>query len=256
MPSCLIVTAYYRSPAKHTVNQYHFWMGHFLKTINNPLVIFCDQQSVEQIIELRKEFLDKTWIYVLPFQELYCSNINWTKDWQRDRERSIHNPNLYIIWNEKSAFVHRAMLKHPDYDFYMWCDIGCFRSSEEMHLFAKEWPSQSFLNRAVKNKMYFLQIEDFKAGELNILGNGLTASFEEVNRIGGTIFLGHKEMIEGWFNVYYHYLHKYIANDYFAGKDQNILATIYAAHPEIFHLVRPVPGAGNPWFYLQRYFLG
>ena len=255
MPTCLIVTAYYRFPSKHSSHSYDEWMKNFLTTIDNPLLVFCEEESVAKITQWRAAFPTKTWIFVLPFRNLHCQKIDWQKDWKRDVEQKIHNPNLYIIWNEKAAFLHRAMLLHAQYDFYMWCDIGCFRSAAEMDLFRGEWPSQSFLAKADKNKMYFLNIEPFQAGELELLPHGLTRSFENVNRIGGTIFLGSKAACENWVLVYYDYLQKYIDHDYFAGKDQNILASIYAAHPELFHLVTPKAGEGNPWFYLQRYFL-
>lgn len=255
-PSCLIVTAYYQFPSKHSLHNYDQWMKNFLTTIKNPLLIFCDAASEARIKEYRAAFMATTYIFVLPLEKLHCASIDWTKDWQRDTERRIHNPNLYIIWNEKSLFVYRAMVLQPLFDYYMWCDMGCFREASEMHLFREPWPSSGFLRSAKKDKMYFLNIEDFQAGELNVLENGLTRSFEGKNRIGGTIFLGHKDIFVVWVNTYYTFLEKYIAQDYFAGKDQNIMATIYAVHPELFELVKPVAGEGNPWFYLQRYFLG
>jgi hypothetical protein len=255
-PSCLIVTAYYQFPSKHSLVSYDQWMKNFLMTISNPMLIFCDAASEERIKQYRAAFMKTTWIFVLPLEKLHCSSIDWNKDWQRDTERGIHNPNLYIIWNEKSLFVYRAMVLQPHFDYYMWCDMGCFREASEMHMFTQEWPSLRFLKQAKKDRMYFLNIQEFQAGELEVLENGLTRSFEGKNRIGGTIFLGHKDIFIEWINVYYRFLEQYIAQDYFAGKDQNIMATVYAVHPELFELVRPVVGEGNPWFYLQRYFLG
>jgi len=259
---CTIVTCYYRSPAKHSNANYDQWMHNFLTTVKNPMVIFCDEESFEQITALRATLEDITKIYILPLDETVCgrSTIDaiWAKDWQRDIERAIHNPNLYIIWNEKSMFVFRAMARDPfNTEFFCWCDIGCFRDArpEELNLFQKEWPSRAFLEQARKDKMYFLNITPFEASDLMVLENGLTQSFERVTRIGATIFLGHRNVFEQWVHLYYKTLDNYIVNDYFAGKDQNIIATMYVLYPEIFKLVTPVPGEGNPWFYLQRHFL-
>jgi hypothetical protein len=180
----------------------------------------------------------------------------WQKDIQRDVERSIHNPNLYIIWNEKSMFVQRAMSLNPfDTEFFMWCDIGCFRNAEEIPLFQKEWPSKDFLRSARRDKMYFLNITPFEERDFTVLANGLTRSFEYDTRIGATMFLGHKDIFETWIELFYKYMNVYMVKDYFTGKDQNIIATMYVLHPELFRLVHPVEGQGNPWFYLQRFFL-
>jgi hypothetical protein len=256
---CTIVTCYYKFPSKHSYENYDAWMTNFLSTVENEMIIFCDPESFSKVEALRKPFEDLTDIFVIPLEETYCGlpvyQEIWKKDWQRDTEKFIHNPNLYIIWNEKAMFMQRAIQVNPfETNFFMWCDIGCFRSKEDMHLFST-WPSQEFLNNAKKDKMYFLNIEPFKEGDLDILPNKLTKSFEGKNRIGGTIFFGHKDICVPWIEKYYYYMNVYMENNYFAGKDQNILATFYAAHPEMFELVQPQPNEGDPWFYLQRYFL-
>ncbi len=260
-PRCTIVTCYYRSPSKHSLEAYDAWMTNFLTTVDNEMIIFCDQESYEQIMTLRKPFEDKTEVFIFPLEDTYCGNSHympyWQKDIQRDIERSIHNTNLYIIWNEKSMFVQRAMSINPfETDFFMWCDIGCFRNSEEMPLFQKEWPSAEFLRTARKDKMYFLNITPFEGRDFTVLSNGLTRSFEYDTRIGATMFLGHKDIFETWIELFYKYMNLYMQNNYFAGKDQNIIASMYVLHPEIFRLVSPAEGQGNPWFYLQRFFLG
>lgn len=256
---CTIVTCYYRSPSKHSYEEYDQWMENFLTTVENEMVIFCDEGSFEKIKKLREPFEEITMIYVLPLEETYCGNPHyqnvWNKDWQRDIERHIHHPNLYIIWNEKSMFVHRAMTLNPFHtEFFCWCDMGCFRSKEDLSLF-HQWPSHAFLESASKDHMYFLNITPFEERDFETYSNGLTRSFERVTRIGATIFLGHVSIFERWIETFYKYMNDYITNNYFAGKDQNIIASIYVLHPTLFKLIRPVQGQGDPWFYLQRYFL-
>jgi hypothetical protein len=257
---CTIVTCYYRSPAKHTNTQYDEWMENFLTTVENEMVIFCDEESFNKVMILRKDFEDITQVYIMPLNETYCGNENyqklWKKDWERDIERGIHNPNLYMIWNEKAMFVYRVMQINPfNTEFFCWCDIGCFRNKEDLILFKNGWPRTEFLKTAQKDKMYFLNITPFEEGDFKKYPNGLTRSFEQVTRIGATIFLGHYNIFETYVEKFYKYMNDYISKDYFAGKDQNIIATLYVMHPELFKLVRPVQGEGDPWFYLQRHFL-
>lgn len=256
---CTIVTCYYRSPAKHSTDDYDKWMTNFLTTVNNEMVIFCDEASFVQIQTLRKQFAEITKIIVLPLTETYCCQEQfipyWIKDWHRDIEKHIHHPNLYVIWNEKSMFVQRVMEMNPfQTDFYCWCDIGCFRDKENVDLF-RSWPSNDFLQSANHDKMYFLNITPFEEEDFKIYPSGLTRSFKTVTRIGATIFLGHHTIFKKWIQVFYNYMNRYMINDYFTGKDQNIIASIYVLHPELFKLIRPVQGEGDPWFYLQRYFL-
>lgn len=257
---CTIVSCYYKSPAKHSTSEYDEWMANFLTTVENEMIIFCDEESYEKIMTLRKDFQEITFVYVLPLEETYCGNPHykevWMKDWQRDIEHSIHHPNLYNIWNEKSMFVYRIMQLNPfNTDFFCWCDIGCFRNKNDLHLFKNGWPSSTFLSTAAKDKMYFLNITPFEESDFEKQANGLSRSFEYDTRIGATIFLGHRFIFEKWVEYFYKYMNDYITKDYFAGKDQNIIATIYVLHQEIFKLIRPAANEGDPWFYLQRYFL-
>lgn len=257
---CTIVTCYYRSPAKHSIQQYDEWMENFLTTVNNEMIIFCDEESFERIKMYRKEYESKTQIYIVPLYDTYCGDSSkhefWIREWQRDIEQRIHHPNLYIIWNEKAKFVERAMDSNPfKTEFFCWCDIGCFRNKGDLQLFEKEWPSSSFLESAERDKMYFLNITPFQEKDYEIYENGLTRSFERVTRIGATMFLGHRTIFKQWITLFYQTMDHYIQENYFAGKDQNIIATMYILYPYLFRLIQPIQGEGDPWFYLQRHFL-
>ena len=256
--TCTIVTCYYKFPSKHSFENYDKWMSNFLITIDNPMVIFCDNTMISKIKELRKHFESKTYIICLPFHETYCAQEKymnyWKKDWERDIEKHLHNPNLYIVWNEKCKFVEKSIQLNPfNTNFFMWCDMGCFRSKEDLKLF-KQWPAVSFLNRARTDKMYFLNIVPFQSNDFVLLPNQLSRSFEREARIGGTIFLGHKDAFLKYINLFYETMDLYIQHNYFTGKDQNIIATCYIKNPELFELILPKINEGDPWFYLQRYF--
>jgi hypothetical protein len=258
--SCTIVTAYFRSPSKYNTASYDEWITNFLTTIDNEMVIFCDKESFQFISKLRMPFANKTRVVIIELEALYCNRSEfleyWKKDIIRDHEKDIHNINLYIIWNEKPFFVHKVIEKNPfNSEFFMWCDIGCFRYKEELSLFKRDFPSKQFLNTAKKDKMYFLNIFPFQKNDFEVMSNGLTREFRYVNRIGGTMFIGHKDIFKKYIDMYNTHMIAYMNNDYFTGKDQNIMATIYVLHPELFELVTPVDGEGNPWFYLQRFLL-
>lgn len=259
--TCTLVTCYYKFPSKHSFQKYDEWMANFLQNVATPIVIFCEQEYVSKFTELRRAFMEMTEIVVMPWENMMCASKEyaeyWNKDYRRDPERHIHNPRLYTVWNEKTSMVHKAMQMNCfNTEFYCWCDIGCFRSKEDVQLF-ESWPSGDFLKCAKRDRMYLLNIEPFCHGETDILSNGLTHPFVGKNRIGGTIFLGHCSVWPLWFHAYYTTLQLYLKNDYFSGKDQNIMGTVVAKFPDLVQLVRPTGKAedGDPWFYLQRYFL-
>lgn len=261
MSNCTIVTCYYRFPSKHTFSQYDEWMTNFLTTVDTNMVIYCDADWAEKLRMLRYKFASKTHIIIYNIPEMRCASQEiltyWERDWRRDPEQHYHNPLLYILWNEKTEMVKRAIDANPfNTEFFCWCDIGCFRSTEQMHMFT-EWPASSFLNTASRDKMYMLNIEPFQHGDQNVEPNGLTKPFTHKARIGGTIFLGHISTWHTWHQVYYDVMKQYMKCDYFTGKDQNIMATIASLYPMLVRLVRPTYDAcdGDPWFYLQRYFL-
>lgn len=259
--SCTIVTCYYRFPSKHTFEEYDAWMRNFLCNVDQNMVIYCEQDWVDRLQELRKEFAQKTHIIVLPWAEMRCAAETmlayFRKDWARDHEQSYHNPLLYILWNEKTDMVRRAISTNPfSSEYFCWCDIGCFRKSEEMEMF-QNWPSSNFLSTAYTDKMYMLNIHPFDEDDHVVLSNGLTRCFRHKTRIGGTIFLGHRNAWNAWHTAYYNTMDSYMRHDYFAGKDQNIMASVAVLYPSLVYLVEPShnPCDGDPWFYLQRYFM-
>lgn len=261
MSSCTIVTCYYRFPSKHSYHDYDTWMTNFLTTVDTPIVIYCDHDWVDRLRDLRKGFEHKTHIIPLTWDGMRCGSDNmmqyWKKDLERDHEKSYHNQLLYVLWNEKSEMVKRVIDVNPfGTDFFCWCDIGCFRTRDNIETF-KHWPARSFLESAVKDKMYVLNIEPFEKEDYNVLPNGLSQTFQYKQRIGGTIFLGSATVWTEWHRLYYDTMDKYMQEDYFAGKDQNIMASVAVMYPNIVQMVTPTraPYDGDPWFYLQRYFL-
>lgn len=259
---CTIVTCYYRFPSKHSFEEYDQWMTNFLTTVETPMVIYTDGQSIEKIKRLRQWAEDKTIIIDRPFNTTFCAQEKymeyWIKDWQRDYEKQIHNPRLYIVWNEKSKFVEEVMqANYFNTEYFCWCDIGCFRTQENLSNY-KNFPKVEKI--VATNKIQLLNIEPFNQNEIDYvnivkeqqLQNKIINIFQLKCRIGGTIFLGHKDAWNKWIPTFYSMMDTFIANDTFAGKDQDIMAMISLMYPELVNLIRPP--TPNGWFYLQDYF--
>jgi hypothetical protein len=270
---CTIVTCYYKIPSKHPYQQYDQWMIKFLTTVETPMVIYTDDQSIEKIKDLRKWAEDKTIIINKPLQFTYCAQekyLNtWVKDWRRDLEGRIHNPKLYIIWNNKSKFVEEVIqANYFNTEYFCWCDIGCFRTQENLQKY-KNFPKvEKIVATNTKDKMQILNIEQFNNSDIAYMNaikeqnklkeNELTELkieniFQTRATVGGTIFLGHKDTWNIWIPTFYNMMDTLIKNDTFAGKDQDIMAIISLLYPELVHLI--TPPTSNGWFYLQDYFI-
>ncbi len=246
-----IVTAYYQIPSKASPAIYHSWLKNMLKTIVTPMVIFGDDTSLPILKEARG-ILPAVFIR-LPLNEFYMTRFQtyWIKDYQRDHERNVgHNPYLYMIWNEKPKFVQRAIDLNPfKTEWFVWCDIGCFRDSTTVTKYA-HFPNTSKLD---STQFYLLNLNPFTDHERTIQPNGLPPSFQYLDRVGGGLLVGTRF---SWtkFNQYYdEILAKFMALDRFCGKDQSIMATLAIMHPELVTLVSPAKDGDNPWFYLQRW---
>ena len=261
-PSCTVVTAYYKFPSKHASTTYEVLIERFLTTVETPMVIFTEAALASGLMRLRGT--RPTRIVVEPFESLRFSAprfaAHWARDHARDHERAIHNPRLYIIWNEKTAFVERAIrLNAFDTEFYTWCDIGMMREPAGHEVYAR-WPAPERLAPLARDRIYLLNVEPFQPGEGAILPNGLTAPFDGRIRVGGGCILGARAAWARWIPMFYATIDAYMAADYFTGKDQSVMATLYFKHPDLVELVQPTPYTlggqpGNVWFYMLYRFV-
>jgi hypothetical protein len=245
-----IVTAYFKlekSKASHA--KYLDWMRNML-IIDNPMVIFCDESSVLLIERLRElaGHAKKTRVIPTRFEDFYCYRYIdvFKKHMDIDHERAIHSIELYLIWNEKSNFLRRAIEANPfSSEKFVWCDIGCFRRPNTEFV---KWPNP---DRVTDNKITLMVVEPFTEDEMRTN----LPSFQYKNRISASIFAGDKDTLIRWHQIYYGMLERYIQIGRFIGKDQSIMNNVYLVNRDMCELVRYQHGRGDIWFYLQYHLL-
>lgn len=240
-----IVTAYFDIPSKHPSAKYHEWIRNFL-LIKTSIIVFTDNR---QFIESNRSpnlpihIVDTTFTDFHTHQ--YCEQ--WKEQHTMDPEQKIHNIKLYMIWNEKSNFIKRAIDINPfECEYFYWMDIGSFRQRHRMNHFL-EIPTRT------TNKILLLQIHPFTFIEKQLFDQPISNPFIKANRIGGGIFGGHTKTCLQWHTYYYDMLHYFITHRIFAGKDQSIMAIIAIMHPDLVQLVPPKSPRWDPWFYLQEW---
>jgi len=256
--SITIVTAYYELPhKKYSSMHYSVWCRLYLKNTDANMIIFTDESSLPVLQEYRKNYLDKTKFVIQSLQSFYTYKFleYWIKDHKRDHERYHHHPYLYMIWAEKSTFLKKAIdMNVYNSEFFCWTDIGMVREESQLS-YINKFPNEEILKTIKTDKVYLLNIDEFTEQELK--NNDVCQIFRYIPtaRIGGGFILGHKDVLQKWSRIYYETLEDFMKKDYFAGKDQSIMACIYLKYrDELIELVRPKDSPINPWFYMLYYF--
>jgi len=249
-----IVTGYFKlNISKSSDTIYKEWMKNML-IIDNPMIIFCDNESYEFIQEMRMDKKDKTVIIITILVEFYSYNYvnEYIDNYNIDKEQHVgHNPILYMIWAEKSHFLKRAIELDPfKTDYFLWVDIGCFRKVNVDYL---NWPSPSRIAQMDKNKVLLLSVVPFTQDELNCFSKEDLPSFQFENRISGTIFGGGKEVLLKWHDLYFDMVEYFISIQRFIGKDQSIMNSVYLLNRNMCDLIHWEEDCQNPWFFLQDY---
>lgn len=257
-----LVSCYFPLPkSKRSEFLYVQWMTTFLKHVEAPIVVYTCKEWVEAIRGLRGNNLPLI-VKESAISDFYMASkkTRFEAHHDLDPEKSIHSVELYMIWNEKTTFLRKTSAENPfNSEYFFWVDIGCFRD-ESIAPMLKSWPLPEKINAATegKNKIVLLEIEPFSAEELawkETSQHDLGPNFEHCVRIGGGVFGGTANAIAQWNDIYYSTLSQFFDQARFAGKDQNIMATIVLKYPQIVSIIKvPSSFTSDRWFFLHYFF--
>lgn len=223
-----------------------------------PMVIFCEGSLGAWIGQIRAEagVGDLTHIVSFPWHQLESHKhaAHWRRDLSRDPHRSIHNTNLYAIWNEKMRFVDRAIKLNPfRTEWFCWCDAGYFRNAAEMAYY-RTWPSASFVAGAMRDKLYITAINPFLASER---GNASTSAMAGKVRLAAGVMFAHAEHWTRMMVPQYYALQGYlIAQGQFAGREETVLNVLCLRYPGLFQVMHARGTTEQDrWFWGRKAFL-
>ena len=229
--SVTVISVYFRlDKSKHSDDAYKKWLRNFFLSVSSPLVIFTDKNSIGDLLELRNLLQLPTTLYVtnsiwnVMNENGEKRNRNYTFNYQNkqhslDREKHIHNPNLYALWNLKSFIVDKiAQDNLYKSSAFIYTDSGAWRN----HIL-ENWPDQNI----VMNLTSFLK-DKILLGQLSHESNALrNQNFPDLDLIEGTFFMGSQKALhhfkEGFWRIHDDRFDKGL----FVGKDQ-VLMNIYA----------------------------
>lgn len=148
----ILVSAYFPlSKSKHPQNDFKRWMELFLGLITTEVYMFVPPEMAEQVYSLRGALpITVNTTFETPWDvPMFSDPIiqeKYQKMQKKDREKSIHSPSLYAVWNAKAYFLDEAVKnvqnsgKTVDYAF--WSDAGSFRQAHGY----RSWPDVDRLN--------------------------------------------------------------------------------------------------------------
>ena len=249
--------------AKYNESTYLKWMKTFLQNVKAPLIVYTTAEFRDVIENLRGSLPLLVRETTLEKFHVYENLSEFQHSHEIDPEKKIHNTSLYMIWNEKTSFVKQEIDNNPyGSKYFFWVDIGCFRDERILHIITN-WPLVERVEYETKRKdaVMILNIDSFTENELawkSTSEEDLGPNFEKTVRLGGGIFGGSIDAFNKWHFLYYATLKKYFDAKRFAGKDQNIMATVCLKYPQTVNLIKIPPEAskeGDIWFFMHR-FLG
>jgi len=244
-----VVSCYYQIKSKFSCKKYLEWIANFL-SLGFKAVIFTDKKSV-QLLNVKQ--LKNIKLVIVEFKDFLTSQFLWQADWKMDHENNYHTIKLYKLWGEKIFFMQRAAnLNFFDTTWYLWIDIGSFRSKNDISKIRKHKFPQA--DKFVSGKITMAQIAPFSQREkcnIDIIDD----RFKYVNRYGG-LMGGDQTAINKFAKQYLRLLKQFKSAKIFAGKDQTIYNYIALQCPDLIDTViaAKVHPKYDPWFCFHYYF--
>ncbi|KAG7085437.1 hypothetical protein E1B28_002998 [Marasmius oreades] len=165
------------------------------------------------------------------------------KDMHRlDREKKIHSPELYAIWNAKPWLTEEGMRKSRsgekfEWDYVFWADAGSFRDtwynggSWPLPKIRRTWEKVGEDEMDTEHKV-FLPLQHATTKELELEG-GLRRSYRRGNSEAS--FFGGSPSTIRWFNSTFDaYRNFYMSRSFFIGKEQPLLNSLILLLPSRF----------------------
>jgi len=171
-----VISQYFKiNKSKHSDLKYQNWIKNFLISVKSPLVLFTDNSSIsKELLDLRKNLTTKLYIYSSHWEILkeieQKRNKNYTLNYQQiqntlDPEKSIHTPDLYVIWNIKSYITNKIAQENPfNSNIFIYTDSGAWR-----HEALLDWPNELFIKNVsniIQEKILLGQISDADKSEI------------------------------------------------------------------------------------------
>ena len=246
-----LVTALFKIKSKFSFDKYLLWVENLL-LLNHSIVFFVDKNISNIIKNKRPKLYENKTVWIeLSIDQFYSYKKfgkNFAESYIIDKEKAYHTIPLYLVWAEKCFFVKKAIkYNYFQSKCFYWIDAGYFRDKEDKYV--NNWPSSKkckedprVIINGIRNisEQEILQLKNFNISFYN--------NFINKNNVGGGLFGGKSYFILKFINLYYKTIVKFIKNNMFIGKDQNLFAYISYLNPKIVKIIN-----SGLWRYFKVY---
>jgi len=197
---------------------------------------------------------------------------------EKDREKHLHSPELYAVWNAKPYLLEQAVKNMQKegimYEYAFWSDAGSFRDNQQYgdwpdaRRVEEIWRTGSALTGTAKEDLIFypMVLSPPPYSRHWVESDGpIDIDFSE-----GSFFGGRPKAIFWWSQTFYAYHDYYLfEKGLFVGKDQTVFNALFFLFSERFITVWqfdpqapnyvglldwPLGPCGSSWFYYQFFF--
>jgi hypothetical protein len=272
-----VVTCYYKFHSKHSVDCYDEWIHLFLEPFEGKMVIntspdlvpyfqsIINKKSNPENILLVPREVDALPIY-LKYKHIWDSQEELDRAINNEQVRARRNKGCFVLWNSKMEFLREAIAWNPfGSDKFVWNDIGNVRNSNIRDIFSV-YPKSDYISddkidivliaNAVENPNN--QMKKLEMYRDQLYQEGKVPCFQNDIIFSGSVFGSSARTLQKMHTLFYEMFEYYLREGKFIGCDQQIMASIFVVHPELFNLVDPtvvkLHRGINPWFGLQSYY--
>ncbi|KAG8907587.1 hypothetical protein FRB99_003511 [Tulasnella sp. 403] len=249
----LLVSAFFPLPSsKHTDDEYAAWLRLYLSQVSTPMVVYTSRIFSPIIGRLRGRLpimIDTSFNSPFDVPPMHGLEPIYSKQHDElDPEKSRHNPALYATWNAKAWLLQHAAERYGGNatKWFFWLDAGALR---ETHTFT-HWPDLARVEEVfmegskVSHKpvedLFFIPIWNPPDDSPFVHGwkqeNGPMVQYKMSE---GSMFGGQLPAVKWWAATFYALHDRYLSDNKFVGKDQNIFNTIMFLNPSRILTVWP-----------------
>jgi len=144
--SILIVSAFFPlAKSKHSHEDYAGWLRMYLTKVTTHIYFFAPPEIESMIRELRGDLpmtLNTSFSSSFDIPPLRGLRGRYEEQHELDREKDIHSPELYGVWNSKTYFLEEGLRNSNangfDFTWAFWNDAGSFRDGQQF----TAWPDR------------------------------------------------------------------------------------------------------------------
>ena len=259
--SVTIVTMLIKIPkSKHSYNDYKNWSSNMIDSLGVPFVAYVDEYWSESFIKLCQERNLNGIVYIIKniwqiLNDLEMErNRNYIENYiteqiEKDREKRIHSPELYAIWNLKAFIVNTTTNSNPfQSNFFIYTDCGAWRNKV-----FPNWPDVKLIANLIP-----MLYDRILFGQVKEPDQILRVSIYE-DLMEATFFAGSTRAIRDYTQEFYRIHDEWLDKGLFIGKDQNMLNSLtYIETPHLIARLNARPAnctkSFDEWFFYQFYF--